>query len=182
MSDRRRRARSSRSATCRCTSRSRAGSSSTAPSAPCTPSTTCRFDLRRARRSASSASRAAASRRWRAASCACSSRPAGRSASTGSDITHVGRRALRPLRREMQMIFQDPYSSLNPRKRVGPIIGEPLRLHGQVSPRPGQAARAGADRARRPEPGALQPLPARVLRRPAPAHRRRARARARARS
>ena len=38
---------------------------------------------------------------------------------------------LRPLRREMQMIFQDPYASLNPRKRVGQIIGDPLTIHGQ---------------------------------------------------
>jgi oligopeptide transport system ATP-binding protein len=37
---------------------------------------------------------------------------------------------MQPLRREMQMIFQDPYASLNPRKRVGQIVGDPLRLHG----------------------------------------------------
>jgi oligopeptide transport system ATP-binding protein len=47
-----------------------------------------------------------------------------------NDITRWSRRRLRPLRREMQMIFQDPYSSLNPRRSVGAIIGEPLRLHG----------------------------------------------------
>jgi oligopeptide transport system ATP-binding protein len=47
-----------------------------------------------------------------------------------NDITHWSRRRLRPLRREVQMIFQDPYSSLNPRRSVGAIIGEPLRLHG----------------------------------------------------
>ena len=44
--------------------------------------------------------------------------------------TGLSRRELRPLRREMQMIFQDPYASLNPRKRVGQIVGDPLRLHG----------------------------------------------------
>jgi oligopeptide transport system ATP-binding protein len=49
----------------------------------------------------------------------------------GRDISRLGRRALRPLRREMQMIFQDPYASLNPRKRVGTIIADPLRIHRQ---------------------------------------------------
>ena len=38
----------------------------------------------------------------------------------------AGRRQMEPLRREMQMVFQDPFASLNPRKRVGQIIGEPL--------------------------------------------------------
>ncbi len=45
-------------------------------------------------------------------------------------IAKLGTRALRPLRREMQMVFQDPYASLNPRKRVGSIIGDPLKIHG----------------------------------------------------
>jgi oligopeptide/dipeptide ABC transporter ATP-binding protein len=48
----------------------------------------------------------------------------------GEDITEAGRKRLEPLRREMQMVFQDPFASLNPRKRVGQIIGMPLRLHG----------------------------------------------------
>ncbi|MDX6503049.1 MAG: peptide/nickel transport system ATP-binding protein [Gaiellaceae bacterium] len=47
----------------------------------------------------------------------------------GRDITHASQRNLRPLRREMQMIFQDPYSSLNPRKTVGQIVGEPFAIH-----------------------------------------------------
>jgi len=46
------------------------------------------------------------------------------------DITHLSRRALRPLRREMHMVFQDPQSSLNPRTTNGAIVGEPLRLYG----------------------------------------------------
>ncbi|HVM11070.1 MAG TPA: dipeptide ABC transporter ATP-binding protein [Actinomycetota bacterium] len=50
----------------------------------------------------------------------------------GRDITRASRRDLRPLRREMQMIFQDPYASLNPRKTVGSIIGEPYRIHRTV--------------------------------------------------
>ena len=48
----------------------------------------------------------------------------------GTDITRLSHRALRPLRREMQMIFQDPYSSLNPRKTVGQIVGAPFKIHG----------------------------------------------------
>jgi oligopeptide/dipeptide ABC transporter ATP-binding protein len=57
----------------------------------------------------------------------------------GSDITEASRKELEPLRREMQMVFQDPFASLNPRKRVGQIIGLPLRLHGtpqdEIEPR-----------------------------------------------
>ncbi|MFL5942438.1 MAG: ABC transporter ATP-binding protein [Gaiellaceae bacterium] len=47
----------------------------------------------------------------------------------GTDISHLGTRKLRPLRREMQMVFQDPYASLNPRKRVGTIVSDPMRIH-----------------------------------------------------
>ena len=50
----------------------------------------------------------------------------------GREIAGLSRREMRPLRREMQMIFQDPYASLNPRKRVGQIVGEPLRLQGEA--------------------------------------------------
>ncbi|WP_445148096.1 ABC transporter ATP-binding protein [Baekduia sp. Peel2402] len=49
----------------------------------------------------------------------------------GNDIANLSRSQLKPLRREMQMIFQDPYSSLNPRKTVGTIIGEPFIIHGE---------------------------------------------------
>jgi len=47
----------------------------------------------------------------------------------GKDITNLPRRAMQPFRREIQMIFQDPYGSLNPRRRVGAIIGEPFAIH-----------------------------------------------------
>jgi oligopeptide/dipeptide ABC transporter ATP-binding protein len=48
----------------------------------------------------------------------------------GRDITHLDRNAMRPIRRDMMMVFQDPYASLNARMRVGPIVGEPLEVHG----------------------------------------------------
>ena len=48
----------------------------------------------------------------------------------GHDITHLSMRRMRPLRRDIQMIFQDPYSSLNPRHTVGAIVGAPFRLQG----------------------------------------------------
>jgi oligopeptide transport system ATP-binding protein len=47
----------------------------------------------------------------------------------GRDISGLSRRQLRPVRRELQMVFQDPYASLNPRKRVGAIIADPLHIH-----------------------------------------------------
>jgi oligopeptide transport system ATP-binding protein len=53
----------------------------------------------------------------------------------GTDITSLSRRELRPFRREMQMIFQDPYASLNPRKRVGQILEDPFRIHRSGSAR-----------------------------------------------
>ncbi|GIH18232.1 ABC transporter ATP-binding protein [Rugosimonospora africana] len=52
----------------------------------------------------------------------------------GRDITHLSPRAMRPLRRDVQMIFQDPYSSLNPRHTVGAIVGAPLRIQGVQTP------------------------------------------------
>ena len=50
-------------------------------------------------------------------------------------------RGLRPLRREMQMIFQDPYASLNPRKSVEQIVLQPFAIHGGVSKQRGETAR-----------------------------------------
>ncbi|MGQ4331892.1 ABC transporter ATP-binding protein [Streptomyces hayashii] len=48
----------------------------------------------------------------------------------GKDITHLGVNGMRPLRRDVQMIFQDPYSSLNPRHTIGTIVGAPFKLQG----------------------------------------------------
>ncbi|MBO0771895.1 MAG: dipeptide ABC transporter ATP-binding protein [Actinobacteria bacterium] len=53
----------------------------------------------------------------------------GRVTFDGRDITNLPRRVMRPVRREIQMIFQDPYGSLNPRRRVGSIIGDPFAIH-----------------------------------------------------
>jgi oligopeptide/dipeptide ABC transporter ATP-binding protein len=48
----------------------------------------------------------------------------------GQDITRLNKRELRPFRRQMQIIFQDPFSSLDPRMSAGDIVAEPLRIHG----------------------------------------------------
>jgi oligopeptide/dipeptide ABC transporter ATP-binding protein len=64
----------------------------------------------------------------------------GRIVFEGQDITRLSQARMRPLRREIQMIFQDPYGSLNPRRRVGSIIGDPFAIHGTAS---------GADRKKR---------------------------------
>ena len=94
----------------------------------------------------------------------------------GTELARASEAKLRPFRRDLQIVFQDPYSSLNPRHTVATILS-----HAAARARPGQgpreAARAGAARAGRPEPRAHQPLPERVLGRPAPAHRHRAGAR-----
>jgi oligopeptide/dipeptide ABC transporter ATP-binding protein len=55
---------------------------------------------------------------------------AGKITFEGRDITHLGRRQLRPLRSDLQIIFQDPYSSLNPRHTVGRIIAMPMNVNG----------------------------------------------------
>jgi peptide/nickel transport system ATP-binding protein len=60
----------------------------------------------------------------------------------GRPIGHLGTRQLRPLRSEMQMVFQDPYASLNPRKRVGTIVSDPMRIH-DLGSRSDQKRRVG---------------------------------------
>ncbi len=78
------------------------------------------------------------------------------------DLQGLGERSLRPLRRRMQMIFQDPFASLSPRLSVAAIVGEGLRAH---EPRMSAA-----------HPGGPLPHAGRLFRRPAPAHRHRPRA------
>ena len=56
--------------------------------------------------------------------------PVGLDQFDGREIADIGGAELKALRREMQMIFQDPYSSLNPRKTVGTIISDPFVIHG----------------------------------------------------
>ena len=51
----------------------------------------------------------------------------------GQELVGRSRRDMRPIRRQIQMVFQDPFASLNPRKRVGQIIGDPIELHGLAS-------------------------------------------------
>src|ERR1700759_2991727 len=53
----------------------------------------------------------------------------------GTDITRLGKAALRPHRRSMQIVFQDPFASLNPRMTAGDIVGEPLEVHGLATGR-----------------------------------------------
>jgi oligopeptide/dipeptide ABC transporter ATP-binding protein len=64
---------------------------------------------------------------------------AGRILFDGKDLSNLGESELRPLRRRMQMVFQDPYASLNPRHSVGRMVGEPMRVHGLA----GRRAAAG---------------------------------------
>ncbi len=67
---------------------------------------------------------------------------AGRVIFDGTDLTALPRGGMRPFRRRMQIIFQDPYGSLNPRKTVGSIVGEPLMLAGEGRARVEEGAEA----------------------------------------
>ena len=83
----------------------------------------------RARRSASSARAGAARPPPAGSSCAPSSPPRGRIVFDGEDVTALPSARLLPFRRKAQIVFQDPYTSLNPRMTVGRIVGEPIRVH-----------------------------------------------------
>ncbi len=67
----------------------------------------------------------------------------GRIVFEGNDITHLGHRQLQAVRRRMQVVFQDPSASLNPRKTLGEIVGEPMRVHGLVRNADEARARVG---------------------------------------
>ncbi|SDR63750.1 peptide/nickel transport system ATP-binding protein/oligopeptide transport system ATP-binding protein [Rhizobiales bacterium GAS113] len=69
---------------------------------------------------------------------------AGRVVFDGLDVTHLSRRRLRPIRPRMQMIFQDPFASLNPRMTVGQIIGAPFVIHQRAMPRRERGERVAA--------------------------------------
>ena len=87
------------------------------------------------------------------------------------------RSELRALRRKIQIVFQDPYASLNPRMTVGSIIGEPMRIHDMNQRQRASTRVKELMETRRAQPRAREPLPARVLRWATPTHRHRARAR-----
>ncbi len=150
-------------------------------SAPCRPSTACPSTCSAARRSASSASRAAASRRPRGCSRACSTRRPARSRFEGHDIARMSPQGAQAAAPRDADDLPGPVLVAEP-AQDGRLDHRRAVRHPRHRVRRGQAqaARAGADGAGRAQPRALQPLPARVLRRPAPAHRRRPRDRAQA--
>ena len=89
----------------------------------------------------------------------------------GADISTLEGDALIQFRQQAQIVFQDPYASLNPRKTIERAIGEALRVHRGMSREQARDARPGAAAARRAVARARRPLSPPVLRRPAPARR-----------
>mgnify|MGYP003693875821 CR=1 FL=1 len=110
-----------------------------------------------------------------------SSRPTARSASAARTSPISAREAMLPYRRRMQMIYQDPYASLNPRMTAGEIVGEPLIIHDVGTPQERRERVAALFERVGLQAGGDAELSARILRRPAPAHRHRPRAGAQSR-
>src|ERR1044072_3990587 len=90
---------------------------------------------------------------------------AGQIAFAGQDVLSLDKKRLRQLRREMQIIFQDPSASLNPRMKVGDIVAEPLVIHKLGSPRPSDRRDEAAGLLKRggAGPACIKPFPLRVL-------------------
>ena len=175
------RRRCSRSRTSRSSSRSATGSSFSATSATCGPWTASRSTMRRGETLGLVGESGCGKSTTGRAVIRLLEPTGGRDPVRRHRPDHARAEAAAPLRRRMQMIFQDPYASLNPRMTAGGdrrrAARDPRRR------REGRPARPGprADLDGRAQPGLRRPLSARVLRRPAPADRRRPGARARAR-
>ena len=135
-----------------------------------------------ARRWRSSANPAAASPPWRARWCGCIDADAGQIDFDGEDVRTLRGAALRRYNRRVQMVFQDPYGSLNPRMTVGEIAwrGAARAPHACRAPRRPRRGSPNCSTLVRLPADAAVALSARVLRRPAPAHRHRPRALGRA--
>ena len=137
--------------------------------------------IRRARSSGSSANPAAASRRWAGSPSGLLPLSAGERRWRGKSLAGLAPDAARRQQLKMQMIFQDPYASLNPRMRVVDIVGEAPVAHGLVAANEQVGVCRAAAESRRARRFADAPVPASVLRRPAGADRHRPRARGEAR-
>ena len=134
------------------------------------------FAIEPARRWAWSANRAAA-RPPRPSSCSgWRSRPPAAILFDGRDLARLDTAGRRHYRKSVQAVFQDPYASLNPRMRISAIIAEPLITNETVEPAEVRRRVLRAARPGRPAGALGRPVPARILRRPAPAHRDRPRA------
>ena len=96
----------------------------------------------------------------------------------GKNILQASASEMRRLRRDMQIIFQDPFGSLDPRMRVRDVLAEPFQVHEKLSSAAGTREDFGTAAGRRPGCLRARALPARVQRRTAPAHRHRPRPRA----